>query len=33
LLARFQKLSEEDKKSVADFLKFILEQKRKEDED
>lgn len=31
LLAKFQQLSEEDKKSVVDFFKFILEQKRKKD--
>ena len=31
LLTKFQQLSEEDRKSVADFLKFILEQKRKRD--
>jgi len=31
LLAKFQQLSEEDKKSVVDFLKFIYEQKRKKD--
>jgi transcriptional regulator with XRE-family HTH domain len=31
LLAKFQQLSEEDKKSVVDFLKFILDQKRKRD--
>ncbi|MBI1925505.1 helix-turn-helix transcriptional regulator [Candidatus Poribacteria bacterium] len=32
LLARFQQLTEEDKKSLADFLRFLLEQKRKKDE-
>jgi len=31
LLAKFQQLSEEDKKSVVKFLKFILEEKRKRD--
>ena len=31
LVARFKRLNEEDKKSIVDFFKFILEQQNKKD--